>query len=142
MNLVEKTQCLLYVNEKPKYSLKFKPISYHFYRQVNNIKWQFNNLEGECGIALPLNNIIFKCNIFIMEFLLWTLSCGIFAHQFLTKCFMVLNFELHCRAEASRPKLCFYHKAEIFPQGRKPLGRKYHTAENIIVIALLLTDYY
>ena len=38
-------------------------------------------------------------------------------------------FELDHRAEASRPKWCFFHKAEILRQSQKPMCQKNHKAE-------------
>ena len=50
----------------------------------------------------------------------------------------MVHAKLDHRAETSRVKLCFYHKAEILPQSRKPVGQKYHKAKKFIVIALHL----
>ena len=55
---------------------------------------------------------------------------------------VVKKIGLDRRAETSRQKWFFYHKAEILPQSQKPVGQNYHKAEKLIVIALLLTNYY
>ena len=70
------------------------------------------------------------------------LELGTLTDVFILKVLGLACTGLDRRAETSRLKWCFSHKAEILPLSRKPVGRKYHKAEKFMLIALLITNYY